>query len=188
MQQQDSDEQKENITLRFSKQVLDDLRFEANQRNVSVNAAVQEIVTEHYEWSGKAPKAGMIPVHKSVLAMLMDKVSDEDIAEIARLFAQTKVKDVLLVLRRDYSLAAFLDMFESWLKSRSILFGKELRNDRYSYVIHHDLGNKWSLFLSTLIRSVLVEMGVVNPSFQVTDNVIMFDVPLEHLEQAETNT
>jgi len=181
--QESAEELKENITFRFSKSVLDKLRFEADQRNVSVNAIAQEIVSDYHNWNAKAAKAGMIPIHKSVLAMLMDKVPEEEIVKIAEFFAETKVKDILLVLRSDHTLAAFLDVFESWLRSSSAMFGKDLRKDTYSYVIHHDLGNKWSLFLSTMIKAILEKMGMkALHTFQVTENTIMFDVPVKALD------
>jgi hypothetical protein len=93
------------------------------------------MVLHTLEKGAKTAKAGMIPIPKSVLAMLIDKVPDEEIVKIAEFFAETKVKDLLLVLRSDHSLGTFLDVFESWLRSSSVLFGKDLRNHAYSYVI-----------------------------------------------------
>lgn len=178
---------KENITFRFAKQVLDKLRFEAEHQNVSLNTIAQRIVSEYYDWHANAARAGMIPIHKSLLALLLDKISDDETKKVAEFFADAKVKEIMLVLRSDYSVASFLDMIESWLTVSSMLYGKEMKNNRYSYVIQHDLGTKWSLFLSTMIGHVFGKMGIERANFELTENTIMFDVPVTSVSQERSS-
>jgi hypothetical protein len=179
LEENSEQQSKENITFRFSKQILDKLRFEAEHQNVSLNTIAQRVVSEYYDWHINAAKAGMIPIHKSLLALLLDKISDDETKKVGEFFADSKIKEILLVLRSDYSVSSFLDMFESWLTVSSMLYGKEMKNNRYSYVIQHDLGMKWSLFLSTMIQHVFGNMGIEKANFELTENTIMFDVPVK---------
>ena len=168
---------KENITFRLDKVTLDKLRFEAEEKNSSVNAIASAIFITHYKWTASAAKAGMIPIHKTLLAMFIDKLADEEVVKIAKLFAEVRVKDMTLVLRSDYNLSTFLDVLESWMNASSVSFGKNFANDSYRYFISHEIGSKWSSFLSIMLQSVLKKMGVSNVSFEVTDGTVTFSVP-----------
>jgi hypothetical protein len=74
----------------------------------------QSVFSDYFGWSAHAPKAGMIPLHKTVLGLMLDRQSEKDIIEIADLFAKVKVKNMILILS-DYNAKAFLDVFEPWL-------------------------------------------------------------------------
>ena len=119
----------------------------------------------------------MIPVHKSLLGILLDKISDEEIAKTAKLFADVRIKDMTLVLRNDYSLPSFLDVLEAWMNVSSVSFAKTLAADSHRYIISHELGNKWSMFISIMIQTVLKNLEINTASFEVTDYTVMFTVP-----------
>lgn len=172
---------KENITFRLDREILGKLRFEAEQRGASANAVAQEIFASYYDWSANAHKAGMVPVHKMLLSFMLDKVNEKEISKIAQLFADVRLKDMMLILRNDYSLGAFLSMFEAWMKSSAIVFAKQSSNGWYSYTISHEIGNKWSAFLSIVLQSVFKKMGISQVDFEVTDNMVMFSIPADAL-------
>jgi hypothetical protein len=119
----------------------------------------------------------MIPVHKSILAMFLDKVDSDEVLDIAKLFADVRVKDMTIVLRNDYNLAPFLDVLEIWMNMSSVAFSKNIVDSSFKYVISHEVGAKWSAFLSLLLQSVFEKMGVKEVYFEVTDGTILFTVP-----------
>ena len=82
-----------------------------------------------------------------------------------------------IVLRNDYDLISFLDVLESWMNVSSLTFNKNLIDSSYRYVISHDVGEKWSTFVSLMLQTVFSNMGVKDLSFQVTDGIILFSVP-----------
>jgi hypothetical protein len=172
-----SNEFKENITFRLEKALLDRVRFEADEKNSSVNSVAQSIIATHYKWTGVAAKAGMVPIHKTLLAMLIDKIDDDEIAKIAKLFADIRVKDMTLILRNNYGLAAFLDVLETWMTMSSVSFTKSMVDSSYHYIISHDIGAKWSSFLSLMLSNTLKNMGVQNLSLDVTESTVMFSIP-----------
>lgn len=119
----------------------------------------------------------MIPIHKSLLAMFLDKVDDKEISNIARLFAEVKVKDMTLILRNNYNLVSFLDVLESWMKVSSVSFSKRMIDNAHLYTISHEVGSKWSAFLSIMLQEVFMKMGIADVSFEFTDNTILFGIP-----------
>jgi hypothetical protein len=169
---------KENITFRLDKDMLDRISLEAEQKGVSMNSVAQNIISEYYDWSAYAPKAGMIPIHKTVLGMMVDKLPEKDIIEIADLFGKVKAKNMILILRNDYNARAFLDVFESWLKSSSVSFTKNINHDTEVYTVTHELGTKWSTYLSHMLQGVFNDMGLNEVTIEKTDDIVMFKIPL----------
>nr|WP_294807372.1 hypothetical protein [uncultured Nitrososphaera sp.] len=172
---------KENITFRLELETLSKLRNEADEKGVSVNSIAQSIFAAHYQWAASATQAGMIPVHKMVFLMMLDKLTEDDIEEIGRLFADVRVKDMTLILKRDYSLSAFLDVLGLWMKFSGIAFQKSISHDTHTYTISHEMGAKWSLLLSTMLKAVFQKMGVSQTTFDRTDNLVIFRIPLVEL-------
>jgi hypothetical protein len=178
--------EKENITFRLDKDMLDRISLEAEQKGVSMNSVAQNIISDYYDWSAYAPKAGMIPIHKTVLGMMVDKLPEKDIIEIADLFGKVKVKNMILILRNDYNARAFLDVFESWLKSSSVSFTKHINHDAEVYTVTHELGIKWSTYLSHMLQVIFNDMGLNDVTIEKTDDIVMFKIPLLILQNKQS--
>lgn len=172
---------KENITFRLDTSTLRRLRDDAEEKSASVNSIAQGIFATHYDWTSSASKAGMIPVHKMMLTMILDRLTQDDIKEIALLFADVRVKDMTLILKKDYSLTSFLEVLGMWMKQADITFQKNATREAFAYTISHEMGRKWSLFLSLVLKSVIEKMGVTQTTFETTDNVILFKMPIVEL-------
>ena len=174
--------EKENITFRLDKDILDRISFEAEQKGASMNSVAQNVFSDYFGWAAYAPKAGMIPIHKTVLSMMVDKLPEKDIIEIADLFGKVKVKNMILVLKNDYNARAFLDVFESWLKSSSVSFMKNINHDAEIYTVTHELGIKWSLYLSHMLQVIFNDMGLKKVTIEKTDDIVMFKIPVLTLQ------
>ena len=170
--------EKENITFRLDKDTLERINLEAEQKGVSMNSVAQNVFSDYFGWSALAPKAGMIPIHKTVLGLMVDRLPEKDIIEIADLFGRVKAKNMILVLKNDYNARAFLDVFESWLKSSSVLFTKHVNHDAEIFTVTHELGVKWSLYLSHMLQVIFNDMGLKGVTIEKTDDIVMFKIPL----------
>ena len=170
--------EKENITFRLDKDTLERINLEAEQKGVSMNSVAQNVFSDYFGWSALAPKAGMIPIHKTVLGLMVDRLPEKDIIEIADLFGRVKAKNMILVLKNDYNARAFLDVFESWLKSSSVSFTKHVNHDAEIFTVTHELGVKWSLYLSHMLQVIFNDMGLKGVTIEKTDDIVMFKIPL----------
>jgi hypothetical protein len=173
---------KENITFRLEKATLERINFEAEQKGVSMNTIAHNIFSEYFDWNGYAPKAGMIPMHKAILSMIFDKLSEKEVIEVAEFFAKVKVKDMLLVLKNNYNLEAFLEMFEAWLKSSSLSYTKNVNHYAQIYTVTHEMGNKWSVYMWHMLKTVFQNMGISSVTFDKSDDIITLKVPLISLQ------
>src|SRR5919206_1265702 len=104
------------VTLRFNNEILNQLRNEANQKRISLNTLASQIFQSHVEYDTYASKAGMISFPKSLLIRLMEGLGEQEVEELSKYIAKNEIKDMTLLLRKDYSLSSFLDTIESWLR------------------------------------------------------------------------
>ena len=174
-----SDEDSGSITFRHEGKIINELRKEAAEKRLSVNTLASQIFQSHLEYHRYSSRAGMVSFPKGLLLRLMERLSEEEVALLSEYVAKNDIKEVTLMLRKEYSLLAFLDMIESWLR----VSGFPYRRDRIGtdesieyFIIEHDMGKRWSIFFERLFRNVFEDFDRKETIFQVTDNTINFQV------------
>lgn len=166
----------ESITFRLQSPVLQKLRQEAEQKDISINILVAQILKQHGDWHSNASKAGFIAARRTLLIKLMDKISEKDIASISEELARKETKDFVLLLRNEYSLESALKAIESWIRISGFAFRHENADTIHSYILQHDMGKKMSLYLAELFRSLFDDFSLKKIQFDLSENIISFVV------------
>lgn len=166
----------ESITFRIEKSLLEKLHQESEQKQTSLNTLASQVFKQHVDWHANAAKAGLISFPKALLIRIMDKLTDEEIAQTAKYIVDTQVKDIILLLRREYDLPAFLDVVESWIRASGLPCRRQVNDGVYTCVIQHDMSIKWSLYLKELFQLVFEELASKKAEFDVTGNTFVFKV------------
>lgn len=169
----------ESITFRIEKTLLDKLRQESEQKQVSTNTLASQIFRQHINWHANAAKAGMIPVHRNFIIKLIDQVDEFAIVQLAEYAVKNEIKDIILLIRREYNPSTFLDAIKSWLEVSGFPYRHEVKNGEHSYVIQHDMGKKWSLYLAKIVQYVFQELLSQKPKTEVTANTLAFKISIE---------
>jgi hypothetical protein len=170
------------VTLRFDNEILNQLRNESNQKRISLNTLASQIFQSHVEYDTYASKAGMISFPKSLLIRLMEGLGEQEVEELSKYIAKNEIKDMTLLLRKDYSLSSFLDTIESWLRVSGFPYrrdGGSIDNQVQIFVIQHDMGKRWSTYFEKLFKYVFEDLKVRKYSFDSTDNSITFKIQME---------
>ena len=167
----------ESITFRFDKDTMGLLREEAVAKEISLNTLVSQIIREHLHYGVNAPKAGLVPISKNALTMLLEDLTDEEISRIAKASAKN-VSDIIILLRSEFTIEAALDVLESWLKATGFHYKHTAHSGRILFVIQHDMGRKWSIYLSEYMKHVMEQFGKrIRP--KTSDNNIAVEFELE---------
>ena len=169
------------VTLRFDNEILNQLRDEANQKRISLNTLASQIFQSHVEYDTYAAKAGMASFPKSLLIRLMDGLDEQGVEDLSKYIAKNEVKDMTLLLRKEYNLSSFLDTIESWLRVSGFPYrydqGSSIDNRiQTRFVIQHDMGKRWSIYFEKLFRYVFEDLKVREYSFDNTDNSVTFKI------------
>ena len=111
---------------------------------------------------------------------LLDEIRDnEKIKEIAREVARES-SDSLHFLKEQYnvSIESALDFIEVWIKVAGYPYVHDISDVDQSihhFVIQQDMGLKWSLYLSEILRNLFEELFNLNEVHSdVTGNIIRF--------------
>jgi len=171
----------ESATFRLDNETMKNLRREAKQQDISTNALANHIIKEHFRWHSNASKAGFIAVRRTLIMNLMNFLSEQDIISVAENVAKSANKDSILLLEKEYTMKSALNFLESWIKISGYVYRHEEINDgqnRHMYVIQHDMGMKWSIYLANLYQLLFDGINGDNKriEFEKTENTLAFAV------------
>ena len=100
------------VTLRFDNGTLHQLKNEADQKRISLNTLASQIFQSHIEYDVYAAKAGMISFPKALLIRLMEGLREHEVEDLSKYIAKNEIKDMTLLLKKEYNLSSFLDTIE----------------------------------------------------------------------------
>jgi hypothetical protein len=165
-----------NVTLRFEGQILESLRKEAQQKRISLNTLASQIFKTHTEFSGAAANAGMVSFPKSLLVRLMNRLSEDEVRELSEEIAKNEMKDMLFMMKRSYTIEAFVDLIESWVRVSGFSYTHDISDSTHYFAIQHEMGKRWSIYHAELFKFVFSDLGAKWADFETTDNTVTFNV------------
>lgn len=168
----------DSVTLRLDKDILDKLRKEAKEKQVSLNVLVGQIALQHLDWHAYASKAGFLAVTRGTVQKMLEKITEKDAIEIGEYVAKNESKEFITMLRNDYSVTSALQVLDTWLKIVGYSYRHEIRGLEHSYIIQHEMGKKWSLYLKELFRLIAEAFGLPRVDFDVNENMLSFKVDI----------
>ncbi len=181
------------VTFRLDASVIDELQSEADNREISLNVLVNQILRRYSEWDRFENKIGMMPVPKVILSSIIDKAisvaksngikdvdrySDEIIKQAAQI-AFDLMKDSVLFMKRQYNLWVVLSVLEEYMKVSGIKADHKLEGSRkHVFIIQHELGENWSLFTKELLILIFQNLANVRAEISTTPNTTVAEVVL----------
>ncbi|HVX01638.1 MAG TPA: hypothetical protein VHA09_00635 [Nitrososphaera sp.] len=165
------------VTFRISNKKIEALKSVAEEKRISLNVLVNNILDSYLEWEYHAPKVGFVPMQKSVLKDLFDAIPDETIMQIATKAAD-KFRDELMMIYGKVDLESMI----SFTKNRITRSGFVLREFEGSgeegerrMVIKHDVGPKWALFSKIYIERLINNVGQA-AKVETVDNTLVVEI------------
>ncbi|MFL6395637.1 MAG: hypothetical protein ACJ706_00555, partial [Nitrososphaeraceae archaeon] len=124
-------------------------------------------------------EAGFVTVRRGPLIDLINRLPEKEISSVAEYIAKHETKDFVLLLRNEYNIESALDVIETWIKISGHPYRHEVNYTRHSYVIQHDMGRNWSLYMAEQYRFLFEEFGLKRVEFDINDNTLDFVVDTE---------
>jgi predicted transcriptional regulator len=131
--------------------------------------------------SKAAAKAGFIAVRRSLLTKVINDLSEQEIISLAEHVAKTINEDDTLFLKKEYIIKSVLDLIERWIKISGYPYRHEVSKDsqnKHLYVIQHNMGIKWSIYLANLYQFLFdeLEQSKIRIEFDKTENMLAFTI------------
>lgn len=162
------------ITFRINRKAVEYFRNESEKSGISINALVNQILCHYVEWDRFEPRMGMIPFPKAVLGKIFAEMNADQITKLASSVGKSTAIDMAIFMKGRIDVLGFI----SWIESRMGNSGFEIvhRVDSlkgiHTVTIKHDLGKNWSLYLKTMLESILAEFFKRQSEFIVSDSMV----------------
>lgn len=176
---------KQKFSISLSKEVLENIRATSKREGTSVNSLINQILERYSDWN--LHNTEFIPIRRALLSKLFDKFTHEEIDLIAASMVTTRNKDTVLRFTRQFDAANTLKTFDGWLRLTGFPYSYEIENEVHRFIVLHDLGSKWSLYMAKIVSGTLNQFGVV-PKYEYTDKILSITVDLSELKTTKERT
>jgi hypothetical protein len=175
----------EGVTFRLPSDNLEQLCKEAETRQISVNTLVNQIINEHLDWHLYAAQAKLYYVPKPFISRVLEKFTEQQLAELAEASAKKDFVDIGLLLRGEFTISSFLSILENWSRISDIPYRTEENETNQKIIIEHNMGSKYSYLFKEIYRRLLENSFETKTQFDLTDNTIVltFDKEAHPLEK-----
>jgi hypothetical protein len=183
------------ITFRLDPNTVDNLQREADQKEISLNVLVNQVLRRYVKWDTFESKIGMMPVPKIILSTCFNKAilaanesgmnqdeieshRDEMIKSAAEI-SFSLIKDSALLMKRTYNLWTVLEILQEYMKVSDMKSDHRIEaGNNHVFIIQHELGENWSLFTKVLLNLIFENLARVRPDINTTPNTIIAKVTL----------
>ena len=183
------------ITFRLDPNTVDNLQREADQKEISLNVLVNQVLRRYVKWDTFEPKIGMMPVPKIILSTCFNKAilaanesgmnQDEieshrdEMIKSAPEISFSLIKDSALLMKRTYNLWTVLEILQEYMKVSDMKSDHRIEaGNNHVFIIQHELGENWSLFTKVLLNLIFENLASVRPEVNTTPNTIIAKVTL----------
>ena len=95
------------MTFRIDGNIITELRNEADNREISLNVLVNQILKRFIEWDLFEPKVGLIPMARAIGIKLFGNMSEDAIADMAQDVGVNTVREISLFMEHKTDLESF---------------------------------------------------------------------------------
>jgi hypothetical protein len=169
----------EGVTFRLPSDNLEQLCKEAETRQISVNTLVNQIINEHLDWHLYAAQAKLYYVPKPFISRVLEKFSEQQLADLAEASAKKDFVDIGLLLRGEFTISSFLSILENWSRISDIPYRTEDNETTRKIIIEHNMGSKYSYLFKEIYRRLLENAFETKTQFDITDNTIVLTLDKE---------
>ncbi|MGI0069369.1 MAG: hypothetical protein ACREAN_03835, partial [Nitrosopumilaceae archaeon] len=132
-------------------------------------------------WDIPAAKSGWIPIEKPVIMAILDKLDEKTIIEIAQMVGKKITEETTLTMTGDFDVSELVSVMELRSKAAGFQFDKFRDANIIKFVIGHQTGRKYSIFLQSFYENGFKQLGCP-VEFKITENIMVCQIPTRHLD------
>jgi hypothetical protein len=160
-------------TVRLPESLVRSLEKEATEEGTTVNADINSILSQHFDWHKKAREFGIAAIPKPLLKRMLEGLDDEELARIGREVIPPLWKEMAEFWSGDSSPDGILNFQNMRAKFNPNNRTKTTREEgMYVVVFHHDFGPKWSILLKNGLQEFVRKSFQVEPRISVGESVV----------------
>jgi hypothetical protein len=163
------------VTFRLGGELMRTLRVESEDKKISLNTLVNQILDSYVEWERFEERVGMISLAKPVVVKIFCKMSEEEVTDLATV-GKEAIKDIATFMDNEIDFDLFLDWLEVRMKKSSAEIIHTVKGNLRTYVIKHDLGRNWSLYNKMILESIFRESFGRTIDIAISETILKFNI------------
>lgn len=160
-------------TFRLPESLVLSLGKEAADEGTTVNANVNSIIREHFEWHKKAQEFGFASIHKTLLKSMLEGLDDETLTRIGREVMAPLWKEMAEYWSQDSSPDGTLNHLMARSKFNPHHQTRITREENtYTVILRHDFGPRWSILTKSALQELVRQSFHAEPRITVGESVV----------------
>jgi hypothetical protein len=166
------------ISYRLPVNIIEELEIEAQQKEISQNVLVKQILEKYVHWERFAKNIGMIPVPREILSVIGERMDGDLMNEMITVM-NPLIKDWVMFMKGNYDLKRVMESLEEYMRASGMTSDHRIEGDIHHFIIQHNLGIRWSLFTELLLKQMFHEfLPNLTVKSQTTSNTIISSIAL----------
>ena len=147
----------------------------AAEEGVSVNFLVNRALRKLVEWDTYADRFGVVSVPSAQMDRMMGYLTDEQARDFGSWVGNNLVREFLTFWFKDVSARTLMQAYPRLSSEYGRLFEYVESSDgtRWTIVIKHGRGRKWSIYYEELLRAMFREILAVDAAITATDGQVV---------------
>jgi hypothetical protein len=163
------------MTFRINRNVVESFRVESETSGISMNVLVNQVLRHYVEWDSFEPRIGMIPFPKTVLGKIFSEMKEDQIVKLASSVGKDTAIDMAMFMEGPMDTLMFISWVETRMRNSGFEIVHRVDNAKgiHTVTVKHDLGKNWSLYLRTMLQSILADIFKKQSEFIVSDSMLL---------------
>ncbi len=164
------------ISFRINKKLKQALEDECQLKNISVNQSLNKMVDNHLRWEKFADELGLVFLTKGIFRELLANMDEKELQILASTICRSALKSGTVFMKGEFNYQNLIEIIDMWLSHSHIPFRRIPVDHHDKYILQHDLGLKYSLYLHTAVATVLSEADCSTQNAHLEDQTLSFEI------------
>ena len=165
------------ISFRIFTELKESLEKESELKHITTNHLLNNIVRKYVQWDRFASEIGLVFLSKPIFRNLLSHIDEKELKILASSICRGTLKDATMFQKGHITFQTLLETVDMWLTNSHIPFRRfSHENKNEKYVIQHDLGKKYSIYLHTAVSTLFSELGCVSKQECLTEQTLDFEI------------
>ena len=165
-------------SYRLPEEILNELQTEAQEKNISENVLVKQILEKYVKWDRIEEVVGMIPVPHGLLKIIGKDMTENQVDNLVDKLYPI-IMDSTMFAKGGDDLERTIEMLEDYMRASGLKSDHRIEGPIHHFIIQHGLGMTWSVFIEKLLRKIFVEKTPnLDLTCQLTDTTVVSSIAL----------
>jgi hypothetical protein len=147
-----SEHKTEVVTFRLPKNLVEQLRKEADVQRINTSSLMNRIVASYFDYYKLLEGHGMVVVPKKALKIMLRNLPEKQIPELASAI-QNEFVNFTYMKEGGPGTDSIMQTFLTWLQDSGIQTSEVQEDHERVIIVNHEMGEKMATLLSTLFRN-----------------------------------